>query len=45
MDHALADRYRRILLDAEHVKTLPVTEDIADEAAEGRKRQHQTANE
>ena len=34
----LADRYRRILLEAEHVSTIPVSEIIAEEAAQLRAR-------
>src|SRR5580698_7351090 len=37
-DHDLADQYRRILLQAKHVVTLPVSEAIAEQAAELRAR-------
>src|SRR5687767_3515608 len=37
-DHELADQYRRILLHANHVTTVPVSETIAEEAAQLRAR-------
>src|SRR5213593_3569864 len=37
-DHALADQYRRILLHANHVETVPVSDNIAEEAAQLRAR-------
>lgn len=37
-DHDLAEQYRRILLHAKHVTTLPVSEVIAEEAAQLRAR-------
>ena len=37
-DHELADNYRRILLHADHVMTVPVSETIAEEAAQLRAR-------
>lgn len=33
-DHELADHYRRLLLHAKHVLTLPVSDSIAEEAAQ-----------
>lgn len=37
-DHDLADQYRRILLNAKYIVTLPVSEVIAEQAAELRAR-------
>jgi predicted nucleic acid-binding protein len=37
-DHELADQYRRILLQAKHVSTVPVSNTVAEEAAQLRAR-------